>query len=150
MSRRWRRRVKWVGTAAAAGIVLLAVSSIWFTGGLACSSRRRIWGVDVCPGGIALYGYYGVSAYREGWLPYGPSPLEPGNATAWLHLRWISIASINDTLLLPFWIPLLAIAAPTLWLWHRDRRRVPGACIRCGYDLTGTPGGICPECGSGS
>jgi predicted amidophosphoribosyltransferase len=43
---------------------------------------------------------------------------------------------------------LLLIGAPTLWLWRRDRRREPGHCQRCNYDLTGNTGGVCPECGS--
>ena len=34
-----------------------------------------------------------------------------------------------------------------LWRWALVRRD-PKACERCGYDLTGTRGGPCPECGS--
>ena len=38
-------------------------------------------------------------------------------------------------------------------LWHavvtdlRNRRLKPGYCATCGYNLTGTTSGICPECG---
>ena len=33
------------------------------------------------------------------------------------------------------------------WARKRSRRR-RGACERCGYDLVGTVGGVCPECGT--
>jgi hypothetical protein len=48
---------------------------------------------------------------------------------------------------LPLWIPFVLLALPTAWLWYRDRRRPPGSCPRCGYDLSGAPSGLCPECG---
>jgi hypothetical protein len=49
---------------------------------------------------------------------------------------------------LPLWLPLLVLAIPTAYIWHRDRRRYPpGHCQKCGYDLTGNESGKCPECG---
>jgi hypothetical protein len=50
-------------------------------------------------------------------------------------------------LCIPLWIPFLVLAAPTAWLWYRDRRHPPGCCVRCVYDLSGIDSGICPECG---
>src|SRR5262249_42060321 len=52
-------------------------------------------------------------------------------------VRWWSV---------PLWIPGLLAAAPAAWLW-RPRRRRRGVCRACGYDLTGSLNGPCPECG---
>jgi hypothetical protein len=48
-----------------------------------------------------------------------------------------------------FWTAVVAplVFAPTLI--RRIRRRRAGACPACGYDLIGTPGPVCPECGAG-
>lgn len=48
---------------------------------------------------------------------------------------------------LPLWLPFLMFAAPTAFLWYRDRRIPAGHCQACGYDLRGNVSGICPECG---
>jgi hypothetical protein len=53
-------------------------------------------------------------------------------------------------LVVPYWFIVLACSVlPMLGLRRlirtRSRRR-RGACLRCGYDLRGTPG-KCPECG---
>ena len=49
----------------------------------------------------------------------------------------------------PLWLPLAALALPTMFLIVRDRRRRfgRGHCRKCGYDLTGNVSGVCPECG---
>ncbi|MCK4659079.1 MAG: hypothetical protein KAV82_06110 [Phycisphaerae bacterium] len=47
----------------------------------------------------------------------------------------------------------LLVAGPTLGtifviVGITERRRRPGFCWRCGYNLTGNVSGICPECGT--
>ena len=48
---------------------------------------------------------------------------------------------------IPLWLPFLAIAIPTAYLFHRDRP-LPGHCQGCEYNLTGNESGVCPECGT--
>ena len=59
----------------------------------------------------------------------------------WVAQRWRGVS-------VPFWAPLLVFTAAPAWrlLAYRRRRR-PGLCGRCGYDLRATPG-RCPECGT--
>lgn len=50
----------------------------------------------------------------------------------------------------PVWSLVLVVILVTLYLLRgairRRRWRVRGLCIACGYDLTGNPSSICPEC----
>lgn len=51
-------------------------------------------------------------------------------------------------IVVPLWIPFVALAIPTAFLWRLDRRRpAPGECPNCNYNLTGNTTRICPECG---
>jgi hypothetical protein len=48
----------------------------------------------------------------------------------------------------PWWLACLFFAVtPGTWLLRRRRRRFPGTCLKCGYDLRATPH-RCPECGT--
>lgn len=47
----------------------------------------------------------------------------------------------------PLWIPLVGVGVPCGWLWWRHLRRPEHECEACGYDLRGTRGATCPECG---
>lgn len=50
---------------------------------------------------------------------------------------------------LPYWLFLLVTVPAWVVLQHRAlRRRVrEGACLACGYDVTGNVSGVCSECG---
>jgi hypothetical protein len=46
---------------------------------------------------------------------------------------------------------LILLVLPLAWLAHhllQRRRRRPGLCPQCSYNLTGNVSGVCPECGS--
>jgi hypothetical protein len=78
----------------------------------------------------------------QAWLTW-TRRFELGRASLWLARRdaW--------TVHIPLWMPLAVLLLPTLWLWYRDRRRIPpGHCQTCAYNLTGNVSGRCPECGA--
>jgi hypothetical protein len=80
-------------------------------------------------------GRWGI-AYKVGTT--GPGPFRNGNRP-WRELY------------LPHWLMTFVTAIPvaitlTMFLIHRKRRR-PGHCPACGYDLRATPD-RCPECGA--
>jgi len=57
--------------------------------------------------------------------------------------------TLGKRILMPYWFAFVpTAAAPAWWLVSRfRRRRAPGLCRRCGYDLRATPD-RCPECGT--
>ncbi len=53
----------------------------------------------------------------------------------------------------PLWLPTLLFGTwPAIALTRHLKRRyfTTGICRKCGYDLRGSPSGICPECGRSS
>lgn len=85
---------------------------------------------------------------------YAPRP-------GWTRVRLLGVDWWSGVLLgVPFeqltvslWL-LLLVSAPYPAIafirgpFRRHRRRKRGACVTCGYDLTGNVSGRCPECGS--
>ena len=55
-------------------------------------------------------------------------------------------------LAVPHWFVAAVLLAPpaacAASAWRGRRRRKPGRCRSCGYDLTGNVSGVCPECGA--
>jgi hypothetical protein len=59
--------------------------------------------------------------------------------------RIVGYPRVNPFVLFLFYFLLGAIA---IWLALRGRSARKGDCPACGYDLRGTPGNECPECGA--
>jgi hypothetical protein len=78
---------------------------------------------------------FGPFAYRNDRVP----PASTGQATVVIRAVMFST-----------WFPLALFAVLLCWALRRSlllRRRKPGHCPSCGYDLTGNLSGVCPECG---
>ncbi len=54
---------------------------------------------------------------------------------------------MSRMLIMPLWLPLVAFAGTTAWLWKCDRPP-HNHCQSCAYNLTGNMSGVCPECGT--
>ena len=53
-----------------------------------------------------------------------------------------------DSLWIPLWWVGIVLTGIAVWPSIRNaRRKNPGHCAACGYDLRGTPHSPCPECG---
>ena len=83
--------------------------------------------------------------HRSFWQPYGWGVYPEGESFRKYWYMWLLPEFKRGV---PVWIPFLAFAVPTAFLWYRDRRPSKGHCQQCGYDLTGNVSGKCPECGS--
>jgi hypothetical protein len=157
--RRWRWWGKWVGMIGA-GVVALAfvVSGWWQADCRWYATSRMVWCAMVREGNVEL------SLIRQ--------DLPGAGRGVWFHAAdlasvrdrgvrlprwrpgfdWLNFADERDeffVLRIPLWLPLLLVGLPAMWLWYVDGRGAAGACARCGYDLSATASGVCPECGAG-
>lgn len=92
-------------------------------------------------GGNAFFFWTSYEDDSRGWYEY-PAPRSFG-----LELPRLFNEGPMKHVHIPLWIPLLAVAMPSVFFWRRDRRPPPGHCQTGGYDLTGATSGRCPECG---
>ena len=76
-----------------------------------------------------------------------------GFGVRWVVMQYPRGKRVVDTfrVIIPLWFPVALFGTyPALALITRPfrrRRRKPGVCPKCGYDLTGNTSGVCPECG---
>jgi hypothetical protein len=75
----------------------------------------------------------------------GPTPgLIQQHESDWSgRLKPVSPQMTMHVVSFPLWLPALAAAIPAALLWRAGRRRVAGACVKCGYDLSGNTTGTC-------
>jgi hypothetical protein len=148
---RVRRATKWAGA-----VLCLLIAAAWTV-----SLFRHVERVDPRPAPrlsqfVMTGGCIAVGVTTSGALP-GATRQHSGWSAARVKpgiLTWVPVLADNPapirwmTLIVPLWIPFVAAALATTWLWYRDRRAHPGRCP-CGYSLAGlAPGAPCPECGS--
>lgn len=152
---RWRRWGKWVTLLAAAVVVPAWAWSGWYSAGVihtTGSGYRDLWLHQGC----VMYrqgdgdGRFGLPEGFDGqlWREAGGPKWDMGFTVAWPDPRnpW------HRTIMIPLWAPLLILLGASASLWWWDGRLVRaaarGLCVRCGYDLSGIEGPVCPECGT--
>ena len=84
-----------------------------------------------------------VAPVAHSWGGFGYERWSILNTTGWSTPR-------SEGVRFPLWPALVILAVPAVarLLAARARRRRPGTCPGCGYDLRASPCG-CPECGDG-
>lgn len=83
-------------------------------------------------------------------------PVAVGDGYSWSSADPISVPTAVGRILLiwfPAWISILVLGTPpgiffVSRMGRRLKRKMTGACIRCGYNLTGNVSGVCPEYGT--
>lgn len=106
---------------------------------------------------ISVYrGLAGVAVNSAGYHPvYAGARLTLNQVRSPLMLRLLPILSPGSSpLRLAIGVPLIypfVLSTALFWRFGRSEKRIArlgGACQTCGYDLRGSAGTVCPECGS--
>ena len=148
MRRRLRSACKWSGTVLTVLLLVVWVGSRWWRFGGLVNSRVE---AGVSSGRLHVY-------WVEPWSlidpirKWFPNRLRGDEPFDWWFDASRSTRSYGQTeteIWIPIWSLMLLAAVPTVCICWRDRRRAPGSCIKCGYDLRGADHKVCPECGSG-
>ena len=99
---------------------------------------------------IGVYRFPGSDMRKEYWVTKLRSPR---NGSSFEYITATVGYSTSTRVRFPLWLPTLLFGTwPSIALTRQIKRRYfsPGICRKCGYDLRGTPSGVCPECGRAS
>ncbi len=127
---------RWASMGALVCLLLIYVTSIWWG---AIWTRANGWGVTVIRGGLSFG--HGPAGYPEATIECGiVLPFQ------WWWYRHSS--PFGWYIVVPLWMPSLLLGLLAAWLWCKRKSAGPNQCESCGYDLTGVPSPVCPECGT--
>ena len=146
MRKRLRSTCKWGGTAATVLLLVVWVGSAWWRVGVGLWPTVALW-VEAGQIGIGWQEPWSIIPGDGWWI----LPERHSHPFSWWFDVWPNTWSGGVTyteVWIPIWVLIVLVAMPTLWLWRCDRRRQPGLCIKCGYDLRGADHKVCPECGA--
>ena len=148
---KWRRVGKWVGTIASSALALAWLVNGWRVLGWYVD-RPVTADVSVVAGNVVLS--YGPQRRVVGLgglycIRVSDYATPPEWRAALPRVRSLPAGPYRGGFeaTVPLWTLILLALLPACWLWLLDRRRPPGHCPKCGYDLTGNTSGLCPECG---
>ena len=156
-----RRRAKWTGLVATICVAAAMIASYWYWPSYTWASAlwSNVWRVQIVPGGFEVFradnyeplGTYDfIQRYERVLNSQLARPVANPTTTLLLpkYKGWASFPSGMRSVSIPFWMPLVLCAVPTVVLFNRDHKPKPGHCAKCRYDLAGLDGDICPECGA--
>lgn len=166
MRRAWNSRVRarlrfitaWTLTVMLGLLILIALISTQLNAGILWvrSSTQSVAEPQYCSVWVG-HGCFSYSSTAIKWsdvdssLSRGPwwRLISRGYPWSWMP-DWSSTTS-DTHVLVPLWMPGIAIAATALTGWwpivRVARRRRFGRCLHCGYDIGGRAETRCPECG---
>jgi hypothetical protein len=142
---RVRRAAKWAGVVVCAVIAAAWVVSLWRYFGYKHVLSSE-YSCHVIAGRLFL-GYWQSVRLPSQW-EFRAHDLQIQWWAEWGRAFGAGTGLWSRWFALPLWMPFVAVALPTAWVFWRDRRLRPGHCA-CGYDLAGLAAGApCPECGA--
>jgi hypothetical protein len=148
--------LRWQRSAGPPGDVTTTIYDLGWRRGVFRLGRMVLWKRDHEPPSDWQYARY---AYPLG--PPGTGAAAEGRFGFYFFSKTQTYDSARgatrrvDALRFPLWLPVVmgsilpaVVARSTLRRRAERRRDRAGLCRRCGYDLRGSPGGRCPECGT--
>lgn len=148
---RWRW-AKWgLGVGALAALVVWGVSVWWSawvgTGPIPIFTSNGLGGGAGFTRGLVFGGVWWDTRPTR-WAPEWDVQAARGEDFHW-WIDWEIDRGVSGSAFVgaPLW--LVGVVGGLGWgvMWWRARRGPAWACRRCGYDLRGITGGVCPECG---
>jgi len=147
-----RSTIKWGGAAVTVLVLVVWVGSAWWSPYVVAfpNAIARVYGSSIA--GVGLRKGQLIVIVQGDWtiqnLEFEVGTQAYAHTFSWQWWFDAELLSGSTVLFVPLWFLALLTATPTFLIWRRDRKRLPGACSKCGYSRTGLPADrACPECG---